>query len=248
MRPNKSFGQHFLVSETVIRQIVDSARDSKGVLEVGPGPGVLTGPLTEFAQVTAVEIDTAILPVLADMAPEAEVVHSDALQVDLGALLDALPEPRALVSNMPYNITGPLLTAFAAQRRRYGHATLMMQKEVADRILAPAGDRNRGSLSVFLEAQFEIRKLCIAPPGAFLPPPKVTSAVLEFFPVDREYSTSFFKMVRAGFVQPRKTLVNNLKSMGLNAGHLEQLNLSASIRPHQLTLEQWNSLSKLLFG
>ena len=249
MRPNKSFGQHFLVSEPVIRQIVGTVEGFSGVLEVGPGPGVLTGPLTDLVEkVIAVEIDDVILPVLQDMAPDAQVVHSDALQVDLGALLDQLPEPRALVSNMPYNITGPLLTAFAAQRGKYSRATLMMQKEVADRILSPAGDRNRGSLSVFLEAQFEIRKLCIVPPGAFLPPPKVTSAVLEFFPLEREFSSSFFKMVRAGFAQPRKTLVNNLKSMGLNAGHLEQLDLSASIRPHQLTLEQWNSLSKLLFG
>ena len=245
VRPDKSLGQHFLVSEGVVGKIVARASGLAGVLEVGPGPGVLTGPMTrEGIVVTAVEVDTTILPVLAEMAPEAAVVVGDALKVGLRELLEALPEPRGIVSNMPYNITGPLLEKFTECRPFLSKAVLMMQREVAEKILAPPGDRRRGALSVSVQARFHVTRVCHVPPGAFLPPPKVDSTVLELVPtVDvRGDIEDMMKLVRAGFTQPRKTLLNNLagafgieqtRSRIVNAG------LDERVRPHQLTWEQW---------
>ncbi len=221
-----------------------------GVLEIGPGVGVLTKPLSERSQETvAVELDDRVLAVLADYAPAASIVHQDVLETDLGSLLDGLPMPRAVVSNMPYNITGPLLTKIAAQRSRFSVAVLMMQREVGDRILAPAGDRHRGSLSVFLQSQFAIEKVCLVPGGAFMPPPKVESIVLQFTPNDRQFSDAFFALVRAGFVQPRKTLWNNVAATGIVRptfdAFLESQSLPDGVRPHQLTLAHWEVLAGL---
>lgn len=228
--------------------IVAQASDCQGVLEIGPGPGVLTLALTQTVEkVVALEVDEGVRPMLLDRAPMAEVIFQDALQADWGAILDDLPEPRAIVSNMPYNITGPLLTKVGEQKDRIRRAVLMMQKEVGDRILAPAGDSNRGSLSVFLEARFEIRRLRKVPPGAFLPPPKVDSIVLVFDPKSEPVHPRLEEVCRAGFSQPRKTLANNLSEL---AGGRERvvavllsLGLPESIRPHQLTLAQWREVA-----
>ncbi|MBS1708966.1 MAG: ribosomal RNA small subunit methyltransferase A [Armatimonadetes bacterium] len=239
-------GQHFLVSDKVVVSIVGQTQGCSSALEVGPGPGVLTLPLCEaLSEVRAVEIDTGILPVLAERAPTAQVVSADALRTDLSAILRLMPEPRALVSNMPYNITGPLLTAFAACRDDWAVGVLMMQKEVGDRVLAQAGDPARGSLSVFLQAQFDISVVCKVPPGAFLPPPKVDSIVLKFVPalkVDLERSPSFFQIVRQGFAQPRKTLANNLS--GVVPKEAWDGLIDPRVRPHQLTLAQWEAVAR----
>lgn len=247
VRPDKRFGQHFLVSEGVIAKIVDRVSDSLGILEVGPGPGVLTRPLSEFATVTAVELDTGILPVLNEVAPNARVLNQDALETDLAHLFAELPEPRALVSNMPYNITGPLLGKFAEVRHLYRRAVLMMQREVGDKVLAAPGDSQRGALSVVMQALFDIKRVCLVPPGAFLPPPKVDSVVLEFVPRHKtERYEDVFTVVRAGFTMPRKTLLNNLTGkFGRERAQsmIEGAGLGPTLRSHQLTWEQWKALA-----
>ena len=187
-----------------------------------------------------------MVAILNEVCPDATLIEADVLKVDLGELLESLPEPRCIVSNMPYNITGPLLTRIAAQRKRIAGAILMMQREVGERVLALSGDRRRGSLSVYLQLQFSIKKVCSVPPGAFVPKPKVSSVVLHLTPLNGTVSPQVFEVVRAGFTQPRKTLVNNLSSGyerskvvdGINA-----LGLSESIRPHQLEDEQWIELA-----
>jgi 16S rRNA (adenine1518-N6/adenine1519-N6)-dimethyltransferase len=241
-----------LVSEPVVKDIVRQVQGCSSVLEIGPGPGVLTRPICSFIDhVAAIELDSKAIPVLAESAPNAEVIQADALKVDLNEILNRLPEPRALVSNMPYAITGPLLTLVAAHAGQIQTAVLMMQREVGDRIVAAPGDRNRGSISVNLDVLFEISRVCRVPGGAFMPPPKVESVVLRFDPrpelaegVDSKFET----MVRQGFSQPRKTLVNNLKSLGkenlLRA--LSELELTETVRPHQLTTEQWLELRRRL--
>lgn len=247
MRADKRFGQHFLVSEKVVRAIVGQVTGCASALEVGPGPGVLTGPLcASLGRVCAVEVDETVLPPLREAAPDAEVIVGDALHLDLRAVLEGLPRPRALVSNMPYNITGPLLTAFAACRDSWDVGVLMMQREVGVRVMAPAGDSSRGSLSVFLQAQFDITTVCHAPPGAFLPPPKVDSIVLRFVPrlkVDLDRAPTFFEVVRRGFAHPRKTLTNNLGDRAAWAPVLASVGLAETVRPHQLTLAQWEELA-----
>lgn len=238
----KKWGQHFLVSRPVVDAIVGSVAAFQGVLEVGPGPGVLTHDLCTSHPVIAYEVDPVAVSVLTESAPSAVIRHEDALAVDLGAALGELPEPRAIVSNMPYNITGPLLTLFARHRGLIGQATLMMQKEVGERILAQPGNSDRGSLSVFLQFQFEIRKLCNAPKGAFFPPPKVDSVVLVLTPRPDSPDDKLLDRIRVCFAQPRKTLLNNLLAIFPReeaVARLGRAGLAESVRPHQLTQEQW---------
>ena len=253
LSPTKKWGQHFLVSENVVRAILAAVpADVLGVLEVGPGPGVLTSPLSSRAQVVAVEVDPIAVSALTESAPSAKVIEGDALQVDFPALLNALPGPRAIVSNMPYNITGPLLTAFNRCRDEFGCAILMMQREVGDRILAPPGDRDMGSLSVLLQSRFLVSHVINVPGGAFFPPPKVDSVVLKLVPRDLDWSSEFDalheRIARAAFTQPRKTLSNNLKSVGIDReAWLEisaELGWSDTIRPHQVQLGEWERLSR----
>ncbi len=253
LKPTKKWGQHFLISSKVVDAILLEARGAAGILEVGPGPGVLTRSLSEGATVIAYEIDPIAVSALSESAPRAEVRFEDALRADLAVPLSELPEPRMIVSNMPYNITGPLLTAFANRRKSVTKMVLMMQLEVGKRILARPGQRECGSLSIFLQSQFEISKVIDAPSGAFYPPPKVQSVVLRFVPRDLDLDpaaeSSFFKLIRAAFGQPRKTLLNNLSGYATRAEletMLRQLELPPGIRPHQITMDQWRAIHRSL--
>lgn len=221
--------------------ILEEAAAARTVLEIGPGPGILTRPLSLAADTVAVELDPRMAAIAAEFAPAAEVLCEDALTADLAALIASRAEPRMLVSNMPYAITGPLLGRAVELAPLLAKAVLMMQKEVGDRILAPAGDSRRGSLSVAIESVFQVRKVCSVPPGAFVPPPKVDSIVLSFTPLPEgpQLTERQLRAVRSGFAQPRKTLANNLKAAGLS---LEFGSLPPSVRPHQLTLDQWKDL------
>lgn len=246
---DKALGQHFLVSSRVVNAICGRVADCQGILEIGPGPGILSGPLSEqCARFQAIEVDERFLPLLAESAPSAQILLEDALQADLSKRLSDLPEPRAVVSNLPYYITHPLLTRIAEARASFGKAVLMMQREVADKILSPAGKRERGSLSVFLQACFRISEVVRAPAGAFMPPPKVDSTVLEFiprpYPVPPEQEVAFNRLFRAGFSQPRKTLANNLAVYGRErvAASIDRSGLTPTVRPHELREEDWVSV------
>lgn len=255
LRPQKRWGQHFLVSRSVVDAILARVEGFAGVVEVGPGPGVLTRDLSERAKVIAFEVDPIAVSALSETAPRAEVRHGDVLRADLATAFEELPEPRALVSNMPYQITGPLLTAFAGARASYSRAVLMMQREVGERILAKPGSSSFGSLTVFLGIQFGIRKICAAQAGAFYPPPKVESVVLEFEPrstgLTAQAEAHLFRVVRLGFAQPRKTLANNLAT-GLRRDRdeitaiLQNLSWSTAARPHQIDLDGWKTLAERL--
>ena len=247
----KALGQHFLAEPAVVGTMVQALSGVRSVFEVGPGPGVLTGPLLDrFGSVAFLEIDERMRTPLAESAPTAEAHWGDALQTDLAPILDRLEAPRGLASNLPYYITAPLIDRFAAQRDRLDRLVLMMQREVGDRIAAPAGKSERGSLSVSLQRLFTISKVADVAADAFLPPPKVNSVVLLFLP-RREVAPdpAFERLVRLGFAQPRKTLANNLgagygKSRGVAA--LEAAGLAPNLRPHQLHEAQWLSLQKTL--
>lgn len=250
LQPTKRFGQHFLVSSRVVRAIVDAVPEgTQSVLEVGPGPGVLTRPLSERVQkVLAFEVDPIAVSALSESAPAAEVRHADVLTVDLARAISELPSPTAVVSNMPYNITGPLLTRFTEVRSRFTVAILMMQKEVGRKIVAPSGHPDFGSISILLQTRFDIQHLINAPAGAFFPPPKVDSIVLVFRPRDLGWSESFDRhheaTVRQAFRQPRKTLVNNLGPA--IRPWLEAKGYSASLRPHQVPLEDWVPIAEAM--
>jgi len=220
-----------------VRKIVLAAGSPSFVLEIGPGPGVLTEPLSQLAPTCAIEADSRMAALVKGELPNVHLIESDALLIDWTSLLEVQPAPRAIVSNMPYNITGPLLGKVCDCFELMDRAVLMMQKEVADRLLAPAGNSDRGSLSVVMQRLFAVEKVVSAPPGAFLPPPKVESTVLKFVPrpgVKRE--TGFETFVRAGFRQPRKTLANNLSD---RLSGVDTDGLPKQVRPHQLVEADW---------
>lgn len=245
----KVLGQHFLCSAPAVHAIVSRLEGVEGVLEIGPGPGVLTSELSARHRVVALEVDAQMAQLLKESAPRAEVRIEDALRANLRDILQELPTPCAVVSNLPYYITAPLVTRIAEAREHYVKAVLMMQKEVARRFTARPGGSERGSISVYLQALFEITKVADVPAGAFWPPPKVDSTVLEFVPrPDADYPEAFFDFVRQGFSQPRKTLVNNLSGLGKSRvdGALTQAELDVRVRPHELTLEHWLRIWVLL--
>jgi 16S rRNA (adenine1518-N6/adenine1519-N6)-dimethyltransferase len=249
---DKSLGQHFLCAPSVVKGIVDAAGAYKTCLEVGPGPGILTSFLAKKAEhMYAVEFDERMIALLKDSSPTCQVTHGDALKVDMRALLVDSPQPRALVSNMPYYITGPLLERFAGIRDLFDVAVLMMQKEVGIKIVAQPGERERGALSVILQTQFEITKILKVPAGAFMPPPKVESVVLKLVPRHVDLPGAFERVVRAGHSQPRKTLINCLAATFrqdriLIQQVIEEAGLTENSRGFELTEGQWVKLSEVI--
>jgi 16S rRNA (adenine1518-N6/adenine1519-N6)-dimethyltransferase len=250
----KELGQHFLVSKSAVDAIVRAASIAKGIVEIGPGPGVLTSPLSEIAEeIIALELDPRMVGLLGESAPTADVRILDALKIDFGAIVESLPRPRGIVSNMPYYITGPLLQLVAKQRDHIDVAVLMMQKEVAVRIYAPPYDGERGSLSVYLQSLFEIQVSVRVPAGAFLPPPKVDSMVLVLHPrhPDPEMTEDYFRLIRLGFTQPRKTLANNLAGALQRERYevvetLEACGLWEKSRAQELSENEWKALCQAL--
>ncbi|MBL8060066.1 MAG: ribosomal RNA small subunit methyltransferase A [Chthonomonas sp.] len=249
LKPTKRWGQHFLISEKVVSAICAAVPDTvQGILEVGPGPGVLTSVLSERSKLIAVEIDDVAVSALGESSPKATVIAGDALRMDLAELLMQTPKPRMIVSNMPYNITGPLLTAFTMVRHHLDGCVLMMQKEVAQRIMAKPGERELGSLSVMLQSRFVIDRVIEAPSSAFFPPPKVDSTVLKFTPRETGWESDFDavheRVVRQAFTQPRKTLANNLKQVGFDPS---SMGWASTIRPHQIAIADWETLVRRLY-
>ena len=198
---------------------------------------------------TAVEFDPRMVKLLADSAPSCKVVVGDALRVDLGEMLSELPEPRVLVSNMPYYITGPLLARFSDVRAQLSTLVLMMQKEVGEKIVAEPKNRDRGSLSVNIQSMFNVEFVIKAPGECFMPPPQVDSVVLKLTPRNEVFSEGFYKVVKAGHMQPRKTLLNNIGSTFRKerAEVFEVLRINGlfeTSRGFELTEAQWVDLSE----
>ncbi|QYK53180.1 MAG: ribosomal RNA small subunit methyltransferase A [Fimbriimonadaceae bacterium] len=246
LKADKKFGQHWLTSSKVIVAILAKADGLAGVLEIGPGPGILTQGLAKQSKLVAIEHDERMIPAAQAYAQSAEIIFGDALLVDWSQILERLPKPVGIVSNMPYNITGPLLERVCQQANLIDRAVLMMQREVGDKILAKPGDRNRGALSVVMQATFDISIVSKVPPGCFSPPPKVDSIVLDFRPRSAPNQAAL-KLARQGFSQPRKTLLNNLSGVLAKeelTSRLADIGLHASIRPHELTYEHWVSLAE----
>ena len=258
---SKSMGQNFLIDPAVPAAIADaSGADADcGVLEIGPGIGPLTAELA--ARVVSVELDKALLPVLAEtMAPyqNVEIVPGDVMKLDLSKLAEekfAGLKP-IVCANLPYNITTPVLTKLV-ETPCFERITVMIQKEVAQRLCAAQGSADGGAFSLFLQYYMETELLFDVPREKFLPAPKVTSAVIRCVrrsrpAVEVEDETFFFRCVRAAFVLRRKTLANSLAA-GLKGfdktaiqSAIEQGGWSPSVRGEQLTLSDFARLAQLL--
>lgn len=223
-RFSKSLGQNFLVADWVPVQIAEAAQldEHTGVLEIGPGVGCLTEQLAMRAgRVTAIELDNALRPVLKETLAgrdNTEIVFGDALKLDLRALANekfAGLRP-CVCANLPYNVTSPLLTAII-EAECFDTVTVMIQREVAKRICAPAGTDDYGAFGVFVQWYMDTELLFDVPPHCFVPQPKVTSSVIrlrrrEEHPAGVKDEALMFRIIRAAFNQRRKTLANAVSS------------------------------------
>ena len=270
----KRFGQNFLVDEGVILRALEAAQvgEEDVIFEIGPGIGTLTQYLCEAAHsVAAIEIDRKLIPILEDTLKKYDnvrIINEDVLKTDL---LDLAREYEAgrmnqpgqkhllkIVANLPYYITTPILMALMQQRVPAQSVTVMVQKEVADRMTAQPGSKDYGSLSIAVQYYSRPQIVEIVPPESFIPRPKVTSAVvrMELYeepPVKPADEKLFIAITRAAFEQRRKTLVNALGSnQALSCSKdsireaLEKMDKSPSVRGEALSMEEFIQLSDLL--
>ena len=263
----KKFGQNFLIDPRVLDKIIDAAEITEDdmVLEIGPGIGTMTQYLAEHArEVVAVEIDKNLIPILEDTLSAYEnvtVINEDILKVDIRKLADERNHgnPIKVVANLPYYITTPIIMGLFENHVPIKSITVMVQKEVADRMQVGPGTKDYGALS--LAVQYYAKPYIVAnvPPNCFMPRPKVGSAVIrleryEEPPVQVKDEKLMFRIIRASFNQRRKTLANGLKnSPELDftkeevESAIEQLGRGASIRGEALTLEEFAKLADLLY-
>ncbi len=222
---NKSLGQNFLIDDGVLQQIIKHSGINKdcGVIEIGPGIGTLTAALSENAgTVAAIELDRQIAAYLEQAFAayaNVSIIQGDALKLDLGQIIkDDLGGLRAcIVANLPYYITTPLIMKFLEDNLDIDSITVMIQKEVADRMVAPPAASDYGALSVAVQYHCTPKIVALVPPDCFLPPPKVTSAVIHLDIKNHKKPSvrdekKLFRVVKAAFGQRRKTLVNALSS------------------------------------
>lgn len=262
----KKFGQNFLIDEHVIHKIINGAQVTKDdfVLEIGPGIGTMTQYLAEAArEVAAVEIDKKLIPILGETLAEYDnvtVINEDILKVDIRALALEKNEGRPIkvVANLPYYITTPIIMGLFESHVPIDNITVMVQKEVADRMKVGPGSKDYGALSLAVQYYAKPYLVANVPANCFIPRPNVDSAVIrltrhESPAVEVENETLMFNMIRASFNQRRKTLQNGLKNSGLFPVSKEEIievikeaGLPETVRGEALTLEQFARLSNLM--
>lgn len=281
LAPKKGYGQNFLVNSAVPEAIAEASaavsEDNEAVLEIGPGLGVLTSELAErFSSVVAVEIDSGLLPLLAETLAEYDnvTVHNlDFMKCDLSTFLeDSFGQAKpAVCANLPYYITTPIIMKLIddcpySQKLPYTSVTVMVQSEVADRIAASAGSSDYGAISAAVGLRCSVEKILSVSAGSFFPPPKVTSAVIRLVPhengiyslypdapLDGDECESFGKavsaVISAAFSMRRKTLVNSLSSLYQKdkvSAALETLDMRTDIRGERLSAKDFCALTDLL--
>ena len=261
---SKGFGQNFIINPGVCPKIVDGSGIDRswGVIEIGPGIGVLTKELARRAgKVVAIEVDKRLPPVLAETLAEfdnVKILLQDVLTVDLHQLIrEEFPDmPVAVCANLPYYITSPIIMKLLEDRLPIRSVTVMVQKEAADRLAAAPGTRESGAISCAVQYFAEPKMLFTVQPGSFYPAPKVTSAVvrLDIRPapaVQIPDEKGYFALVRAAFGQRRKTAANSIASgLGLPKeavlAALERAGLDPRVRPEKLTLADFAALQAAL--
>ena len=264
IKMSKKLGQNFLIKRGIVDEIVHAAELTPGepVLEVGPGIGTLTQGLAQSgADVTAIELDRRLLEVLDTTLASYDnvrIVHGDVLKLDVPAIMNH--KPFKVVANLPYYITTPIIMSLLESKLPIERLVVMVQKEVALRMVAKPGTKDYGALSVAVQYYTEPDIVLDVPPKSFLPAPAVTSSVIRCVlrdkpPVDVIDEKLFFRVVKAGFAQRRKTFANTMKTTGLSKDRIEELLANANIdgqrRGETFTLQEfadvanaWASLIK----
>lgn len=264
IKMSKKLGQNFLIKRGIVDEIVHAAELTPGepVLEVGPGIGTLTQGLAQSgADVTAIELDRCLLEVLDTTLASYDnvrIIHGDVLKLDVPSIMNH--KPFKVVANLPYYITTPIIMSLLESKLPIERLVVMVQKEVALRMVAKPGTKDYGALSVAVQYYTEPDIVLDVPPKSFLPAPAVTSSVIRCVlrdkpPVDVIDEKLFFRVVKAGFAQRRKTFANTMKTTGLSKDRIEELLAKANIdgqrRGETFTLQEfadvanaWASLIK----
>lgn len=261
----KAFGQNFLIDPSVCPRMAEAAADGNtGVLEIGPGAGVLTIELSKVAKrVVAIELDEKLRPVLKKSLADCdnvEVIFGDAMKTDLAALISEKfsdCERVAVCANLPYYITSPIIMHLLESKLPIDNVTVMVQKEAAERLGAKVGSREAGAVTVAVAYYAESEILFEVGRESFMPPPNVDSAVIKLTirpnaPIALNNEAKFFSFVKACFAQRRKTLVNTVSAtMGVPKDKLREalgsIGLPETARSEQLTLEELAAVSNYLF-
>jgi len=258
---SKSLGQNFLVDDSVLNDIVSGAEvnDEDFIIEIGPGVGTLTAQLLMKAKkVTSIELDNGLIPILQQELGENknfELIHKDALKVDFNELIGEEKSVK-LVANLPYYVTTPIIVKLLKDGYNFKSLTIMIQKEVAERINAEPDCKDYGSLSVLVQYYCNTSIIRRVPPTCFIPRPKVESIVIRLDRLDEPRVKTkdinfMFELVRAGFNMRRKTLWNAAKTLKVNKEKLEDAFKEAGIDPKRraetLTLEEFGLLSDSLY-
>jgi len=259
---NKKLGQNFLVDSEAINSIVASANLTKKdmVIEIGPGLGTLTSMLIEKAgKVIAIELDNRMIKILGDrflLYDNFELINEDVLKVDLSSLIEKNSEFENIkvVANLPYYITTPIIMKLLENRLKIESITIMIQKEVAERIVATPGSKLSGAITYSVHYYAEPEKIALVPNTSFIPSPEVDSEVIKLNirkspPVKIDNEKLFFNVIKASFMQRRKTLSNGLVNGGIVKNKakaieiLKNMGLEENVRGEELTLEQFANLS-----
>lgn len=263
----KKFGQNFLIDTGILEEIIEAAQITKDdfVLEIGPGIGTMTQYLCEAARaVVAVEIDTNLIPILKDTLAEynnVDVLNEDILKVNISKLAEEKNngKPIKVVANLPYYITTPIIMGLFESHVPIDSITIMVQKEVADRMQEGPGSKEYGALSLAVQYYAKPEIVVNVPPSCFMPQPKVGSAVICLTrhsepPVTVKSEKLLFQVIRASFNQRRKTLANGLANYGAFGlpkeelqACIEELGVPVNIRGEALSLEQFAQLSNIIY-
>lgn len=262
---SKSLGQNFITDRNILEKIIEGAgvEDGDMVVEIGPGIGVLTAELAQRASfVTAVEIDGRLIPILEETLAEYDnirIVNQDILKTDLSQIIEESRQAGRftgkvhIIGNLPYYITTPIIMKLLEEQVPADSITVMMQKEVADRIKSAPGSKTYGAISVAVQYYCRVIKVTDVPKEAFVPRPKVESTVLNLEPLDAKAielkdEKAFMRCIKAGFAQRRKTLLNSLASAGgMDKDKVKMILASAGIDPGRraetLTVEEFGRIA-----
>ena len=261
---NKSLGQNFLINDEVIENTVNAANITEKdlVIEIGPGLGTLTSLLLEKAKkVIAIELDNRMINILNErfnLYSNFEIIHQDVLKVDLKNIIETEKrengiEKVKIVANLPYYITTPIIMKLLEDKLDVESITVMVQKEVAERLIATPGEKLAGAITYSVNYYCEVEKVVEVPKESFIPAPEVESEVIKLIlrkkaPVEVKDEDKFFKLIKVSFMQRRKTFLNGVSNSGLIEKQklkniLEELEISENIRGENLSLEQFAKIS-----
>ena len=263
IRANKSLGQNFLINQNVVDEIVNNAEISKDdlIIEIGPGLGTLTKQLLEKAgKVVCIELDERMVKILKDrfsLYENFEIINEDVLKVNLNKIIEKENKTCKIVANLPYYITTPIIMKLLEDNLKIESITVMIQKEVAERLTAKPGEKLCGAITYSVYYYCESEKILEVPPESFIPEPEVTSEVIKLKlrnkpPVEVKENSKLFSIIKTAFMQRRKTLINALSNGNIFSNKqeaieaFEKLNIKQTARAEELSLEQFAELANYI--